>query len=76
MVKWKNGLRDAYQESEPARAHSCYYIYRMTRGDWRAGRVWLGQEVDFRLSFSSAKVARDYINIYDQERIIIEAVTA
>jgi hypothetical protein len=31
------------------------------------------QDVDFRLEFSSAKVARDYLEIYDRDAVIIEA---
>lgn len=77
-MKWKNSARELYQESEQGKAHAYYYIYRIAPSDWRAGRYWLGRDVDFRLTFSSAKVARDYIARYDEDkaRLIITAVTA
>jgi hypothetical protein len=77
-MKWNSKITEPYQETVTgtARAHSKYYIYRMDRGEWRAGRYAFGRDVDFRLEFTSAKVARDYLAIYDREAVIITAVTA
>lgn len=75
-MKWKNNARELYQESEQGKAHAYYYIYRIAPSDWRAGRYWFGREVDFRLIFSSARVARWYLEKYDEEKAqeIITAV--
>ena len=77
-MNWKNSARELYQKSEAGEAHAHYYIYRLSPRNWRAGRYWLGRDVDFRLEFSSSKVARDYCELYDKEKsaTIIRAVTA
>lgn len=74
-IEWRNSIRELYQQSEPgtSHAHHFYYVYRNAPGDWRAGRLWFGQEIDFRMTFTSAKVARDYIAQYDRERVVIVA---
>ena len=61
-----------------AKAHAYFYVYRLAPRQWRAGRHWFGEDVDFRLKFSSAKVARDYCELYDKEKnaTIIEEVRA
>ena len=77
-MKWQ-GLRDPYQWAEEGvKCYPYYYVYKVRRGYWIAGRSWLGEDVSFRLRFSSAKVARDYCEIYDREKAetIIEGVTA
>lgn len=75
-MKWNSRITESYQETAEgtARAHSKYYLYRVRRGEWRAGRYWFNRDVDFRLEFSSAKVARDYLEIYDREAVLITAV--
>jgi len=75
-MNWITGIREPYQESGAGRGHAYYYVYRVSSGNWRAGRYWLSRDVDFRLQFSSAKVARAYCQQYDNEIVIIEAVTA
>ena len=77
-MKWKTSVREPYQISELGKACEYYYIWRESAGKWRAGRYTLGREIDFRLEFSSAKVARAYCERYDEEKAetIIEGVTA
>jgi hypothetical protein len=77
-MKWMTSLREPYQQTEQgtARAVAHYYLYKIKAGEWRAGRYMFGQDVDFRLTFTSAKVARDYCAIHDREAVIITAVTA
>ena len=77
-MKWQNKVTEHYQQTEPntTRAHIHYYIYKVSAGEWRAGRNWFNRDVDFRLRFSSAKVARDYIAHYDRDAVIIEGVSA
>jgi hypothetical protein len=41
-----------------------------------AGRYWFGQEVDYRIKFESAELARDYCEMKDRETVVIEEVTA
>jgi hypothetical protein len=66
-IKWQ-GLRDPYQWAEEGvKCFEYFYVYKVSRGEWRAGRRFLGEDVCFRLRFSSAKVARDYCQIYDRE---------
>ena len=73
-MKWETSAREAYQQSFNGRAHDSYYIYRVSAGKWRAGRFSFNRDVDFRLEFSSAQVARDYLEHYDREAVIIEAM--
>ena len=77
-MKWEGDTRGVYQRTEGGKAHRYYYVWQEGKGKWRAGRYTLGREVDFRLEFSSAKVAREYCEIYDKEKAltIIEGVTA
>ena len=67
--------RTGYGESK---AFKYLYVWEESAGKWRAGRYTLGREIDFRLEFSSAKVARAYCEIYDKEKAltIIEGITA
>ena len=70
-MKWQGAeegavyQRTGYGESKTFRY---LYVYEESAGKWRAGRYWLGREVDFRLEFSSAKVARWYCERYDEEK--------
>lgn len=75
-MKWKAGIKQPYQQTEEgtARAVLYYYIYKMSAGEWRAGRWMFNHDVDFRIEFSSPQVARDYIEIYDREAVLIEAM--
>jgi len=75
-MKWKPGIKQPYHQTEEgtARAHDYYYIYRMDAGKWRAGRWMFNHDVDFRIEFSSAKVARDYLEMYDREAVLITAM--
>ena len=77
-MKWKNSARELYQISETGKACEYYYIWRESAGKWRAGRYWLKREINFRLEFSSAKIARWYCEQYDKDlaSTIIEGVTA
>jgi len=74
-MKWITHPQEYYQQTEQgtSRAHSHYYVYRESARHWKAGRYMFNQDVDFRLEFSSAKVARDYLEIYDRDAVIIEA---
>jgi hypothetical protein len=76
VMKWLSKISEHYQQTEDgtARAYVHYYIYRVSAGEWRAGRYWFNRDVDFRLRFTSAKVARDYLEIYDSEAVLITAV--
>jgi hypothetical protein len=76
-MKWNNSITEAYQETVTgtARAHSKYYIYKVRVGIWRAGRYAFGEDVDFRMQFTSARVARLYLADYDKKALIITAVT-
>lgn len=77
-MNWATSKREAYQVTADgeAKAHEYYYLYKVTNGDWRAGRKSYGQEIDFRLKFSSASVARWYCEKYDSEKeaLIITAM--
>lgn len=73
-MKWDTSAREAFQQSFDGRAHDSYYIYKVRTGTWRAGRFWFNRDVDFRIDFSSAQVARDYIERYDREAVLIEAM--
>jgi len=75
-MKWMSNTKEHYQQTEEgtSRAHTHYYIYRESAGKWKAGRFMFNRDVDFRLEFSSAKVARDYLEIYDREAVLIKAV--
>jgi hypothetical protein len=77
-MEWMTTMREPYQQSKEgtSRAHAHFYLYRVKAGDWRAGRFTFGRDVDFRLTFSSAKVARAYCERYDSDAVIIEEVTA
>jgi len=75
-MKWKSTITEAYQETAEgtARAHSKYYVYKVRLGVWRAGRYTFGQDVDFRMQFTSARVARLYLEHYDREALVITAI--
>lgn len=73
-MKWETSARGAYQQAFDGRAHDTYYIYKVEDGQWRAGRFWFNRDVDFRIDFSSAETARNYIEIYDREAVLIEAM--
>lgn len=75
-MEWSPGIRQPYQQTKEgtARAVLYYYIYRSSKGHWRAGRWMFNHDVDFRIDFSSPQVARDYIEQYDREAILIEAM--
>jgi hypothetical protein len=73
-MKWETSAREAYQQAFDGRAHDSYYIYKVSAGVWRAGRFTFNRDVDFRIDFSSAKVARDYIEVYDREAVLITAM--
>lgn len=80
-MKWAGAETNAvYQRTGygESKAFKYLYIWEESAGKWRAGRYTLGREIDFRLEFSSAKVARAYCDIYDKEKAltIIEGVTA
>ena len=74
-MKWITHAQEYYQQTEQGttRARAYYYVYRESAGKWKAGRYMFNQDVDFRLEFSSAKVARDYLEMYDRDAFIIEA---
>jgi len=76
-MKWNNRLTEAYQETVTgtARAHSKYYIYKVGFGAWAAGRYTFGEDVDFRMQFTSARVARLYVEDYDKKALVITAIT-
>jgi len=69
---WRDGIGEIWQKSERAHAYTYYYVYRVGV-NWYAGRYWFSQEIDFRLQFSSAKVARDYCALHDRESVVIVA---
>ena len=73
-MKWKTTAREPYQVTEEgtARAHLYYYIYRVDRGLWRGGRWAFNRDIDFRVDFTSAQVARDYLAHYDRDAVIIQ----
>ena len=75
-MKWITQPQEYYQQTEQgtSRAHAHYYVYRESAGKWKAGRYMFNQDVDFRMEFSSAKVARDYIERYDSEAMLITAM--
>jgi len=73
-MKWKTSAREAYQESYSGRAHAYYYIYRADNALWRAGRWMFNHDVDFRIDFPNPTAARYYIETYDQEVMLIEAM--
>lgn len=75
-MKWTSIITEAYQETAEgtARAHSKYYIYKAGFGEWYAGRYAFGRDIDFRIQFTSARVARDYLATYDREAMIVTAV--
>lgn len=77
-MKWNGGTQELYQYSDEGKACAYYYIWRESAGKWRAGRYWLGRDVDFRLEFSSGKVARWYCERYDEEKsaTIVEEASA
>lgn len=59
------------------RAHLYYYIRHEGAHQWKAGRYWFGQEVDFRdITFRTSAAARAYCEKKDREAIIIEEVRA
>lgn len=72
---WRDGIGEIWQRTKQgtSHAHNYYYVYRLSGGCWRAGRYWFNKEIDFRLDFSSAKVAREYCALYDKERTVIVA---
>jgi hypothetical protein len=72
-MKWQ-GIREEYQQTFDGRAHDTYYVYKVSAGKWRAGRFTFNRDVDFRIDFSSAKVARDYLEVYDREAVLITAM--
>ena len=73
-MKWDTRAREAYQQTFDGRAHDSYYIYKADNSLWRAGRFWFNRDVDFRIDFPSAQSARDYIEKYDSEAVLIEAL--
>ncbi len=74
-LSWRDGIGEIWQRTKPGSTHAYnyYYVYRLSGGHWRAGRFWFNREIDFRLDFSSAKVARDYCAIYDKDSTVIVA---
>ena len=74
-LKWRDGIGERWQRTKPntTYAYNYYYVYRLRGNHWRAGRYWFNEEIDFRLDFSSAKVARDYCALYDKESTVIVA---
>lgn len=76
QMKWNSRLTESYQETVTgtARAHSKYYIYKAGFGEWYAGRYAFGRDIDFRIQFTSAQAARNYIATYDEEALIVTAV--
>jgi len=59
------------------RAHWYYYIKREGAHNWKAGRYWFGQEIDFRDKvFTTSAQARAYCERVDKEAVIIEALEA
>lgn len=74
-LQWRDGIGEIWQRTKPnsTYAYNYYYVYRLSGGHWRAGRYWFNSEIDFRLDFSSAKVARDYCAIYDKDSTVIVA---
>ena len=77
-MKWTTSVREPYQQTQEntSRAHLYYYIYKAENRLWRGGRWAFNREIEFRLEFSSAQVARDFLEIYDRDALVIEAVTA
>ena len=75
-MKWITHAQEYYQQTEQGttRGRAYYYVYRESAGKWKAGRYTFNQDVDFRMEFSSAKAARDYLEIYDREAVIIEEI--
>ena len=75
-MKWLTNTREAYQQTEQGttRAHEYYYIYRADNSLWRAGRWSFNREIEFRVEFSSAQTARDYLEHYDRDAVLITAV--
>jgi hypothetical protein len=60
-----------------ARAHLYYWIRRDDAHNWKAGRYWFNQEVEYQGKvFRTPAQARAYCERMDREAIIIEAVTA
>jgi hypothetical protein len=72
---WRDGIGERWQRTKKGStyAHNYYYVYRLSGSHWRAGRYWFNEEIDFRLDFSSAEVARAYCAIYDKDRAVIVA---
>jgi hypothetical protein len=59
------------------RAHWYYYVRREGAHSWKAGRYWLGGEVDYRDKvFSTSAQARAYCEAKDREAVIIEEIRA
>ena len=73
-MKWKTGAREPYQVTEEGttKAHLYYYIYKADNGLWRGGRWAFNRDIDFRVDFSSAQVARDYLEHYDRDAVTIQ----
>ena len=47
-----------------------YYAYK-ENGLWQAGRVMFGRDVDFRISFPTLASARQYLQQYESNKVII-----
>jgi hypothetical protein len=66
-MKWE-GLGSIWQQtSEGVKSHEYFYVYRVAGSYWVAGRKWLGEEVSYRIRFETAKDARDYCKMKDDE---------
>jgi hypothetical protein len=75
-MEWTQGAREPYQRTEDGTTRACeyYYIYKAENGLWRGGRWAFNREIDFRVEFSSAKVARHFAEMFDRDSLVIEGV--
>jgi hypothetical protein len=76
-MKWLDTDRIYQRTAEgEAKANAYFYVYRVAQSFWVAGRFWFGQEIDFRIKFESAELAREYCEMKDREAVVIEEVRA
>ena len=75
-MKWNNEGAVFQRTIEGERAHKYYYVWEIKGGRWIAGRYWFSREIDYRLTFSSAKKARAHCEKEDKRAVIIEGITA
>ena len=76
-MKWLDTDR-IYQltETGEAKAHPYYYVYRVAQSYWVAGRYWFDREIDFRIKFETAEIAREYCELVDRDTLVITAQEA